>query len=200
MEQSFVFVMKTVPYGLILSISSSTSWNHAPGAMSSAISTTVTLLPCSLRNSVVSSPVMPEPITTTLLFFMEAFPSSRSGAAMTFSLSVPGMERGLRGVPPVAQMTAYGSFALISSAVSSRPGNTLAPSFFAAVIRSSMAQYSLSLWLPDDAAMTCPPAFSDLSYSSTSNPLMAMVFAAVSPAGPAPMTITLRPCPSSGML
>ena len=47
--QSLVPVSILVPYGLILSISSSTSWNHAPGAISSAISTMVTLLPRSLR-------------------------------------------------------------------------------------------------------------------------------------------------------
>ena len=90
-------------------------------------------------------------------------------------------------------------YSFISSALNSLPRKIFAPSFFAAVMRSSIAQYSLSLWLPDDAAITCPPAFSAFSYSSTSNPLIAMVLAAVRPDGPAPMTITLRPCPSFGM-
>ena len=145
------------------SIASSTSWNHAPGAISSAISTTVTLLPQALRNSAVSRPVIPEPMTATLLFFISLFPSSRSGASMTFSLPMPGIERGLSGAPPAAHTTAYGFLAFISSAVSSVPMKTFAPSFLAAVMRSSTAQYSRSLWSPDDAAFSWPPALSDFS-------------------------------------
>ena len=49
------------------SSSSSTSWNQAPGASSGAISMMVTRLPVSFRISAVSSPVRPEPATTTFL-------------------------------------------------------------------------------------------------------------------------------------
>ena len=106
MPTSFVPVINFVPKGLIRSISSSTSWNHAPGATSGAISMTVTSQPASLRNSVTSRPVMPEPTTTTFLFSIFFSPMIISGARTTVSRSMPGMDLGRMGVPPVATTTA----------------------------------------------------------------------------------------------